>query len=239
MLRRRLEAFSSSDTRVAYGADGRDRIEHRPTPTRRGARSFKPLRQLREYCARSVACLALAVAATRLHAATEYKFSVTSEGAYDSRQTGRIVLGAECWQLELDLERSDAVRTHDAVIQMRDRRVALNHSTRTWFNLPQGSAVYIHSLFDFNKRYRAAAIDVEVAPLSVSPASERFEPDRLWLAHRPDRGLEPLGITELPCIPIRVGPAAHDLDGPDDHTPRQFIADHVCFRIPRAADSRR
>ena len=124
---------------------------------------------VREYpCATAVAFVGLTlflIATGSAHAATEYRFSVTSEGAYPSSQSGRIVTEGERWRLDLDSDPAHPVRAHDTVIQTAPGcRVAINHANRTWFALSGRGAVYVPSLFDFHRRYATNAVDLEISP---------------------------------------------------------------------------
>jgi hypothetical protein len=94
-------------------------------------------------------------------AGTQYDFTVRSEGAYTSSQSGRILTDGERWRI--DLSAGDGVRAHDSVLMARDGRiVALHHTDQTWYELAPAPPVHVTSLFDFHRRYPTQAFEVKV-----------------------------------------------------------------------------
>lgn len=87
-------------------------------------------------------------------AATTVEFLVRSDGHYAAEHRGRLLVDGHRWRIDYDDAPSGQARTHDTLIVNEDkRRIAVNHSNRTWFylesNLP---TVSVPTLFDF---YRA------------------------------------------------------------------------------------
>jgi hypothetical protein len=104
-----------------------------------------------------------------VHAATEYAFTVTSEGAYPAKRSGRIVVAGERWRADLDPE--EATRAYDSVIEADGARRALNHGTRTWFELSTPAVVRVHSLLDFHRANRTDVTNLTVEQDRASNAS--------------------------------------------------------------------
>lgn len=125
----------------------------------------------------SAACsllLAILVGNTSVEAATTRAFRVRSEGTYTAERLGRILVDGTRWRIDYDP--SDEVRTHDTLIGNRsDRRVAINHSNKTWFYLDADSpTVSVPTLFNFHRvnPTTASKLRVEFADTKTrSPAA--------------------------------------------------------------------
>jgi hypothetical protein len=106
--------------------------------------------------------------AASVSAATEYTFTVSSEGAYPSASTGRIVVDGQRWRIDLDGDAA-SVRGHDSVLQTASgRRIALNHANRTWYEFSAPAAVHVHSLFEFHRSHPTHAFDLALERLPVT-----------------------------------------------------------------------
>jgi hypothetical protein len=87
--------------------------------------------------------------AVTIRAATAHRFAIASEGSYPVERRGRLVSDGNRWRIDYD--QSNGVRPHDSVIGgSSDRRIALNHSNKTWYYLdPAEPTVVLASLLDF------------------------------------------------------------------------------------------
>ena len=123
-------------------------------------------------------------------AATEYEFTVTSEGSYSSKYTGRIVVDGQRWRM--DLGDSAVARAHDSVFQARAGHVvALNHGNHTWYELVNTAALRIPSLFDFHRNHPTRALELKVESLPTVNAAEEAKSFRYKT--RVDIGGETIG----------------------------------------------
>jgi hypothetical protein len=121
-----------------------------------------------------VTILILLAASPSARAATEYEFTVKSEGAYSSNQSGRITVAGEGWRI--DFNGSDEVRAHDTVLLARDGRiVALNHSNQTWYELAHTPALYVRSLFDFHQRYHTESSAIKIDRIRAGSGAFRYK----------------------------------------------------------------
>lgn len=93
--------------------------------------------------------LAILFGTVSIEATTAYAFVVESSGSYTARRSGRLISDGNRWRLDYD--DSSEVRAHDAVIGgSADRRIAVNHSNKTWYYLePTAPTIYLPTVFDF------------------------------------------------------------------------------------------
>lgn len=152
----KASGFARGDATTATTSHARIRAAVRVLTTLRVALTVIPLTLM--------LCVATSSGATT---ATEYRFSVTSEGAYSYTHTGRVVVDGGRWRIDLDTATS--ARAHDSVIHTSaGRRIAINHANRTWFDASTRSAVFAESLFDFYRSYPTKTSDVQLGPVKTT-----------------------------------------------------------------------
>lgn len=106
----------------------------------------------------------LLAAPLSMRAATLYSFRVVSEGEYPVEQSGRVVMDAERWRVDLD-EVPETPRAFDAVIGVDGERLAVNHQNETWYELEAEPVIGMRSLLDLLRRSHATAHNVRVSML--------------------------------------------------------------------------
>jgi hypothetical protein len=108
-------------------------------------------------------------------AATAFTFAVDSEGTYSASRHGRLVSDGSRWRIDYDP--STEVRAHDSLIgRGGERRIALNHSNKTWYYVDPGiPTIAIPTLFNFyrSSESRATKARVGSAPSSASNANTK------------------------------------------------------------------